>query len=124
MLALLQWPDQLDRLRADRALLRPAVEEVLRYDSPVQIAVRTAYEEMDLGGQQIEPGSTVLALLGAANRDPARFSDPDRLDVARAEGSPMSFGATFLPVAPQGKHAARRPVGSPAPGGGTPEAAS
>jgi len=93
VLALLQWPEQLDRLRADRALLRPAVDEVLRYDSPVQIAVRTAYEEMDFGDEHVEAGSTVLALLGAANRDPARFGDPDRFDVGRAEGSPISFGS-------------------------------
>jgi len=59
----------------------------------VQIAVRTAYEDLDVGGHRIESGSTILALLGAANRDPARFSDPDRLDVGRAEGSPISFGS-------------------------------
>ncbi len=93
VLALLHGPDQLDRLRADRSLLRPAVEEMLRYDSPVQIAVRMATEDIDVDGRRIEAGSVVLALLGAANRDPARFSDPDRLDVGRSEGSPISFGS-------------------------------
>jgi cytochrome P450 len=93
MLALLHNPGQLERLRADRSLLRPAVEEILRYDSPVQIAVRTAYEDLDLDGHRIGSGSVILALLGAANRDPARFSDPERFDVARAEGAPMSFGS-------------------------------
>jgi len=93
VLALLHGPDQLDRLRADRSLFRPAVEEMLRYDSPVQIAVRQVYEDLDVGGEHIQAGSTVLALLGAANRDPARFSDPDRLDVGRSEGSPISFGS-------------------------------
>jgi cytochrome P450 len=92
LLALLRHPDQLDRLRADRALLPRAVEELLRYDSPVQIAARTTYEDLSLGGQTIPRGSLVLALLGAANRDPARFTDPERLDVGRDEGPPMSFG--------------------------------
>jgi cytochrome P450 len=93
LLALLRHPDQLDRLRADRGLLRTAVDELLRYDSPVQITARTAYEEVVLGGQRVERGSTVLALLGAANRDPDRFTDPDRLDVGRSEGTSLSFGA-------------------------------
>jgi cytochrome P450 len=93
LLALLHNPDQLDRLRADRSLLRPAVEELLRYDSPVQIAARTAYEDLSVGGQRIEAGSVVLALLGAGNRDPAKFSDPDRLDVGRHEAAPISFGS-------------------------------
>lgn len=92
LLALLRHPDQLARLRADRSLVRPAVEELLRFDSPVQIAVRTAYEDLSIGGHRIEAGSLVLALLGAANRDPARFQDPERFDVARDEGAPMSFG--------------------------------
>ena len=92
LLALLRHPGQLDRLRADRSLVRPAVEELLRFDSPVQIAVRTAYEDLSIGGQRIESGSVVLALLGAANHDPARFRDPERLDVGRDEGAPMSFG--------------------------------
>jgi cytochrome P450 len=92
LLALLRHPDQLARLRADRSLIRPAVEELLRFDSPVQLAARTAYEDISIGGHDIAGGSMVLALLGAANRDPARFTDPDRLDVGRAEGSPISFG--------------------------------
>ena len=93
LLALLQHPDELERLRHDRGLLRPAVEELLRYDSPVQVTARTAYEDIEIGGRRVEAGSTLLALLGAANRDPQRFTDPDRLDVARAEGSPLSFGS-------------------------------
>ena len=93
ILALARHPDQLDRLRVDQSLRRPAVEELLRYDSPVQLAVRTAYEDLTFGGRRIEAGSTVLALLGAANRDPARFRDPDTLDVGRADGGPISFGS-------------------------------
>ncbi len=93
LLALADNPDQLERLRADRDLVRPAVEELLRYDSPVQITARTAYEDITIGGERIAAGTTVLALLGAANRDPARFTDPDRLDVGRSESPPMSFGS-------------------------------
>ena len=92
LLALLRNPEQLVRLRADRTLVRSAVEELLRYDSPVQLAARTAYEDLSIGGHDIPRGSVVLALLGAANRDPSRFTDPDRLDVARTEGAPISFG--------------------------------
>lgn len=92
LLAVLRHPEELARLRADRVLVRPAVEELLRFDSPVQIAVRTAYEDLDIGGQRIQAGSVVLALLGAANRDPARFRDPERLDVGRDQGASMSFG--------------------------------
>ncbi len=92
VLALLDNPDQLARVRADRTLVRPAVEELLRYDSPVQMAVRTVYEEITLGDRAIPSGSVVLALLGAANRDPARFHHPENLDVGRDEGAPISFG--------------------------------
>lgn len=93
LLALVDNPAQLARLRADRGLLRSAVEELLRYDSPVQITARTAYQDLTIAGEPIEAGTTVLALLGAANRDPARFTDPDRLDVGRAESPPLSFGS-------------------------------
>ena len=92
LLALLRNPGELARLRGDRSLVRSAVEELLRYDSPVQIAARTNYEDLSLGGTTIPTGSLVLAMLGAANRDPARFHDPERLDVGRDEGAPMSFG--------------------------------
>ncbi len=92
LLALLRHPDQLTRLRADRSLVRRAVEELLRFDSPVQIAIRTTYEDLSIAGHRIESGSLVVALLGAANRDPARFADPERFDVGRDEGAPMSFG--------------------------------
>ncbi len=93
LLALVRHPDQVARLRADRGLLRPAVEELLRYDSPVQITARTAYEELVVGDVRIQPGSFVLALIGAANRDPERFTDPDGLDVGRSESPPLSFGS-------------------------------
>jgi cytochrome P450 len=92
LLALLRHPGELARLRADRSLVRTAVEELLRYDSPVQIAARTTYEPLNLGGQTIPSGNLVLAMLGAANRDPSRFTDPERLDVGRDQGPPLSFG--------------------------------
>ena len=93
LLALLRHPDQLARLRRDGALVRPAVEELLRYDSPVQITARTAYDDIEIAGHMIGSGSTVLALLGAANRDPGRFTDPERFDVGRSEGPALSFGS-------------------------------
>jgi len=93
LLALLNHPDQLQLLRADRRLLRPAADELLRYDSPVQITARTAYDELVIDDHRIEPGTVVLGLLGAANRDPARFTDPDALHIQRSEGSAISFGS-------------------------------
>jgi cytochrome P450 len=96
ILALLRHPDQLDALRRDAAagggLIRGAVEELLRYDSPVQLAGRGAREDIDLAGERIRAGEPVMLLIGAANRDPARFADPDRLDVARPDLKMLSFG--------------------------------
>jgi len=93
LLALLHHPDELTRLRGDRSLLRPGVEELIRFDSPVQITARTANEPIEIGSHVIEAGGTVLSILGAANRDPDRFTDPDRLDLGRDEGSSLSFGS-------------------------------
>ena len=93
LLALVSHPDQWARLRRDRALVRPAVEELLRYDSPVQVTARTTYQDIVFGDDRVEAGSTVLGLIGAANHDPDRFSEPDRLDVGRAEAPPLSFGS-------------------------------
>ena len=69
-----------------------AVEELLRYDSPVQIVSRVAYEDVELGGTTVAAGERVVAYLGAGNRDPERFADPHRLDLARADNAPLSFG--------------------------------
>ncbi len=93
LLALLRHPDQLARLRVDPGLLPSAVDELLRYDSPVQVNGRIAGVDADIDGHTFPGGSTVLVLQGAANRDPRRFSDPDRLDVGRSEGASMSFGS-------------------------------
>jgi len=92
VVALCQHPDQLARLRADPSLLPSAVEEILRFDSPVQIDGRTALVDTELpDGTPVPRGQTALTLLGAANRDPARFADPDTFDVARPDNAPLSF---------------------------------
>ena len=91
-LALLRNPDELQRLRDDPALLNGAVDEFLRFDSPVQLDGRVAREPVELRGKRISPGQRVLCLLGAANRDPEAFPDPDRLDVGRSAGNHLSFG--------------------------------
>ena len=93
LLALLRHPAELARLRADRALLRSGIEELLRYDSPVQLDGRTAAEDLRVAGHEVAAGSVVLTLLGSANRDPGRFAEPDRLDLGRDEGPPLSFGS-------------------------------
>ncbi|MGX5656730.1 cytochrome P450 [Geodermatophilus nigrescens] len=93
LLALLQHRDQLARLRADPALLPTAIEELMRFDSPLQLFERTATEDVEVGGVTVPAGAKVAALLGAANRDPAVFPDPDTLDVGRTDNPHISFGA-------------------------------
>jgi cytochrome P450 len=92
MLALLRRSDELDRLRAEPARIESAVEELLRFDSPAQLISRTALVDFELRGQRIRAGDVVLASLGSANRDPAVFSEPDRLDVAREPNPHVAFG--------------------------------
>jgi cytochrome P450 len=92
MLALFSHPDELRRLRDDPGLIRSAVEELLRYDSPAQAVQRVVVGEVEIGGVTLSDGERVLAMLGAANRDPDRFPEPDRLDVARADNRHLSFG--------------------------------
>ena len=93
VLTLLRHPDQLDRLRADRSLVSSAVEEVLRFESPVQLDGRIANESVDLDGHTVEAGQMVMTLLGAANRDPEAVDDPDSFDVGRDEIPLLSFGS-------------------------------
>ncbi len=92
LLALWRNPGELARLRAHPDLTPSAVEEILRYDSSVQLTGRTALEAFEFRGQAIAKGDQVLTLLAAANRDPEVFTDPDRFDIGRAEAKPLSFG--------------------------------
>ena len=92
MLALLRNPDQLRRLRDEPELLNSAVDELLRYDSPVQLDGRFVNEDVEIGGKRIRKGQRVICLIGAANRDPEVFSDPNSLDIGRQEKSHVSFG--------------------------------
>jgi cytochrome P450 len=90
--ALLQHPEQMQRLRVNFSLIPTAVEELLRYDSPVQFTSRILKEDMTLAGKQMKTGQAALLLLGAANRDPAQFDEPDRLDVGRPDNKHLAFG--------------------------------
>ena len=92
LLALLRHPDQLERLRSNPALLDSAVEELLRYESPSQHTARLAPAGAVLGGNEIPEGDAVIAVMGAGNRDPERFPDPDRLDLGRQDNRHLAFG--------------------------------
>jgi len=92
VLALLRAPDQLERLRQAPDLIPPAVDELLRFDSPVQMSQRIAMEDLDLGGVPVKVGDEILLVLGAANRDPAVFAEPHRLDVTRDARRHVAFG--------------------------------
>ncbi len=93
LLALLRHPDQLAAVRDDPTLIESAVEELLRFDSPVQWVSRVAGERIELGGVTVEPGTILLGSLGAANRDPRQFPDADRLDVRRTDNRHLAFGS-------------------------------
>ncbi|MFZ0890510.1 MAG: cytochrome P450 [Candidatus Binataceae bacterium] len=92
MLALAKNPDQLERLRKEPALMPRAVEEMLRYDGPVQSTVRHPRAAVEIGGTTVEPGTAVFVLLAAADRDPAQFPKPDRFDIARDPNEHVAFG--------------------------------
>ncbi len=92
LLALLRHPDQRARLVDEPDLIPTAVEEMLRYDSPVQATVRVTTEPVEIRGERIFDGALVIALIGAANRDPDAFTDPDRFDVGRTDNRHLSFG--------------------------------
>jgi len=93
ILAMMQHRDQWDAVVADPSLVEPAVEEMLRFDSPVQFVSRVAGEDIDLSGTVLPAGQVILGVLGSANRDPAKFANPDRFDVHRRdETKHLSFG--------------------------------
>ncbi len=91
-LALLRHPDQLRRLRDNPGLIATAVEELLRFDGPVQRTARIPSEDVTIGGQTIPKGEMVMPFLGAADRDPVQFADPDRLDIGRTDNRHIAFG--------------------------------
>lgn len=92
LLSLLQNPDELKKLREKPVLLAAAIEEMLRYDNPVQITYRSALEDAEIRGKLIRKGDLVNTIIGSANRDPARFSNPDRFNITRSEGRHLGFG--------------------------------
>jgi cytochrome P450 len=91
-LALLRHPDQMRRLREDPGLIVTAVEELLRFDGPVQRTARIPSEDVTIGGKTIGKGEMVMPFIGAADRDPAQFPDPDRLDIGRQDNRHIAFG--------------------------------
>jgi cytochrome P450 len=91
-LTLLLNPESFEQLRSDPELISSALEELLRYESPVQHTARIAPGDMELGGKSLHKGAKVVAVLAAANRDPKRFPDPDRLDLLRSDNRHLAFG--------------------------------
>jgi cytochrome P450 len=93
MYTLLRNPQETEELRENPEIIRSAVEEILRYESPVQFTARVLKEDVEICGQQIRKGWSVLCMLGAANRDPKRFKEPDRFDLKRLNNQHLAFGA-------------------------------
>ena len=92
MRALLKHPEQLRMLRDNPDLLDSAINELLRYDSPVQLDGRLVHSDVEVAGHQIHAGQRILCAIGAANRDPSAFTEPDKLDIERSESSHIAFG--------------------------------
>jgi cytochrome P450 len=92
LLTLIRQPDRMRDLRDRPEIMRPAIEELLRFETPSQHSARIAPADMVLGGQQIRKGQAVMAIMAAANRDPARFPDPDVLDLERTDNRHLAFG--------------------------------
>lgn len=107
--ALLSDPPQLEEVRADRSLVKGAVEETLRWAGPVGTATRQTTEPVELAGVKLESGALIAAVLSSANRDPRRWTDPDRFDIHRKEGAHLAFsaGTHFCLGAWFGRHLAR-----------------
>jgi cytochrome P450 len=92
LLTLLHYTHQWQKLRTDPSLIPSAIEEILRYESPIQHTARMTAEDLDLGGKRIRQRQAVIAVLGAANRDPERFPDPNRFDIGRLDNRHVAFG--------------------------------
>jgi pimeloyl-[acyl-carrier protein] synthase len=92
VLTLLRNPAEMERLKKDSSLIPSAVEELLRFESPSQHTARLAPADVEMGGKQIRKRQAVIAVMGAANRDPERFSEPDRLDLGRQDNRHLAFG--------------------------------
>ena len=92
LFALFNNPGEMEKLWADGSLVNSAVEEFLRYDSPVQFVARDVLEPLEVEGVQLTTDDSIIPMVGAANRDPRRFENPDQLDIARKDNHPMSFG--------------------------------
>jgi cytochrome P450 len=93
LLALLRNPDQLELLRTENGIEKRAVEELLRYDAPVQYSGRVAKQDIEIGGKHIRAGEGIRMIIGSANRDPEEFDDPDQLDLTRDPCPHVAFGA-------------------------------
>lgn len=93
MLALLRNPGELDKLRRQPSLMETGLEELVRFDGPIHLTARVATEDVDVGGTRIPAGEQAIILLAGADRDPARFVEPDRLDLARSDNPHLGFGA-------------------------------
>ena len=92
LLWLMRSPDQFEELKSNPSLIQSAVEEFIRFDSPVQRMLRVVREDVEFGGKKIRKGQLVAAMIGAANRDPEQFADPDRLDITRSNNRHIGFG--------------------------------
>jgi pimeloyl-[acyl-carrier protein] synthase len=92
MLTLLRNPVEMERLREDPSLIPSAVEELLRYESPSQHTARLAPADLEMGGRKIRKRQALIAVMGAANRDPERFPEPNRLDIERKDNRHLAFG--------------------------------
>lgn len=93
LVALAHYPDQKARLIAEPDLIKPAIEEVLRFESSNQLGNRMTTETVEIGGVTLPPGTSVTLCIGAANRDPEQFPDPDRFDIARSPNRHLAFGS-------------------------------
>jgi cytochrome P450 len=92
MLALLLNPEQLEKLKRDPALMKPAIEELLRFVNPVQLVNRYAIEKIQIAGQEIPAGAHLVMAVGAADHDPACATSPEQLDLAREDAKHVAFG--------------------------------